>query len=122
MTPLIIILIVISVFGPFNFERGVEKRNCLLICLAGFYSIKISHAYYIEEYKKDILKEGNLIFENLKNIDSDEDLEKFIKNGHWSLQVFFYYIFLVKLLLQHLLRCLKVLLFFLINNKLVKKQ
>ena len=60
---------------------------CLLICLAGFYSIKISHAYYIEEYKKDILKEGNLIFENLKNIDSDEDLEKFIKKAADDLEL-----------------------------------
>lgn len=51
----------------------------VLVCLVGFYSVKISHSYFVEEYKRDILKEGNLIFEILKNMDSMEDSEKFIK-------------------------------------------
>lgn len=41
---------------------------CFIVGLIGFYSIKISHYYYIQEFQNHILKEGNIISKYLNII------------------------------------------------------
>lgn len=63
---------------------------CVIVCLIGLYSIKISHYYYIEQYQNHILKEGKLVAKNLEMIYNTENFigfDNFIKQTSNELEL-----------------------------------
>ncbi|NDO45722.1 HAMP domain-containing histidine kinase [Clostridium sp. MD294] len=63
---------------------------CFIVGLIGFYSIKISYDYYIQEFQSHILKEGNIISKHLNVIYSTKnfmELNNFIKQTANDLDV-----------------------------------